>query len=354
SHALVLSLPAFAADPASLDCLVGEIAAAYAGRPVETGDPLQYADVAEVFHDWLGNADGEDHGALYWSRQDFSALARPVLPAAEPSPFADHAAPGRARRRLDRDRTERLRRLAARLEAPLPRVVLAAWAAALWHASGEEEIVVATAFDGRTSVELTGALGLFARYLPVRCTVGAASTPAELVADLGAALADAAEWQDGFSPDRLRGFLDRGGARGWPLGFDAERLHPRSSGGPDAPSFTIRDRFAGVDRFDVRLSLLDEGETLRLDLFHHPARHRDEDADRLVARVAAVLDGFLDAETSGIAGIANIANIEVLGEAERRELADFNRTAWELPDLLAHEMVAEQAQRAPEAAAVLS
>src|SRR6185436_12981989 len=131
----------------------------------------------------------------------------------------------------------------------------------------------------------------------------------------------------------------------------AERLHPRSSGGPGAPSFTIRDRFAGVDRFDVRLSLLDEGETLRLDLFHDPARHRDEDAERLVARVAAVLDGFLDAETSGI---ANIANIEVLGEAERRELADFNRTAWELPDLLAHEMVAEQAQRAPEAAAVLS
>src|SRR6185436_2501115 len=330
SHALVLSLPAFAADPASLDCLVGEIAAAYAGRPVETGDPLQYADVAEVFHDWLGNADGEDHGALYWSRQDFSALARPVLPAAEPSPFADHAAPGRARRRLDRDRTERLRRLAARLEAPLPRVVLAAWAAALWHASGEEEIVVATAFDGRTSVELTGALGLFARYLPVRCTVGAASTPAELVAGLGAALADAAEWQDGFSPDRLRGFLDRGGAPGWPLGFDAERLPPPFSGGPDAPSFTIRDRFAGIDRFDVRLSLLDEGETLRLDLHYDPARHRDEDAERLLAHVAAVVDGFLVEPETGI------SEIDVLADAERRELAELNQTAWELPDLLAH------------------
>src|SRR6185503_2066154 len=58
THALLLlGLPALYADAATMVNLVGEISAAYAGTAME--EPLQYADIAEVFNTLLESDETE-------------------------------------------------------------------------------------------------------------------------------------------------------------------------------------------------------------------------------------------------------------------------------------------------------
>src|SRR5262249_41990898 len=71
---LILPQPALAADGASLELLAAEVAGAYHGAPAD-GEALQYADLAEILHEWQ-DSPPTDPGPAYWRQQDFSALAR--------------------------------------------------------------------------------------------------------------------------------------------------------------------------------------------------------------------------------------------------------------------------------------
>ena len=68
---LLLGLPALCADLATLDNLVREISRSYAacvGGEDLPGEPLQYADLAEVLNELLESEDMES-GRAYWRAQ---------------------------------------------------------------------------------------------------------------------------------------------------------------------------------------------------------------------------------------------------------------------------------------------
>ncbi len=342
-HALLLSQPALAADGASLELLAAEIAAAYHGggglTGGEEGEVLQYADLTEVLHDWEGSP-GDDPGPAFWSRQDLSALPRVTLGRGLPGghPYR----PEQVSRTIERGPVEQA---AARLDAKVAAVLLAAWHAALHLSTGEDEIVVGTLFEGRTFAELEGALGPFARYLPVRARTTADSTLAELGRDVSATLAEVARRQDYFSSASIERLLAEHGARGWPFGFDVRRVRDLPSA-PGSPRFTIADMSLGLDRFGLRLSVLDDRRSLRLDLAFDPVLFEPDEAGRLLERLCRVLDGLL-------AG-AVLGEIDVLTAAERRELLAWNRTEAEVPaGLCAHHLFEEQARRAPHTPALV-
>ncbi len=168
-HALLVSLPALAADEVSLRNLAAEIADIYADEGAEAApeELLQYADAAEILHEWLA---GEDAGVAYWRHQDLSVLRR-LTAAAAGSLYA----PQVARERLDAARAGRLRAAAARLGCPESLVLLAVWHAALESATGEGELVVGTFFNGRTVLEFERALGFSAATC--RCVAGWTAAP---------------------------------------------------------------------------------------------------------------------------------------------------------------------------------
>ncbi|HKV10473.1 MAG TPA: AMP-binding protein, partial [Thermoanaerobaculia bacterium] len=339
SHALFLSQPALAADGVSLDLLAAEIVRAYPGE-LAADEVLQYADLAEILHEWQGSP-AEDPGPTFWREQDLSALTRVTLgPAAS---FGQPFRPEPVHRRIPR---EPVAEAAARLETTIPGILLAAWHAALHLSTGEEEIVVGTLFDGRTCVELESALGPFARYLPVRGFPAAESTLTDLVETLSATMDAISRRQDFFSSESIEKRLAEQGAAGWPFGFD-DRRRVELPAAPGVPAFTIADAFSGLDRFGLRLSVFDDGRSLRVDLFRDPALFRREEAERLAERLSRGLDGLLAGTPLG--------EIDVLTEAERRQtVLDFNRTDHPVPaDLPAHRLFEERVRRAPDAVALV-
>ncbi len=337
-HALLVTQPPLAADGPSLDLLAADTAAAYHGRLA--GEALQYADLAEILHEWQGSP-AEEAGPAFWRDQDLSALVRvPAGPAGLPDgqPFR----PRRVRRHLGRAAIEEA---AARLGTPLWQLLLAGWMGAIHASTGEEELVVGVLFDGRTCEEFRGALGPFARYVPVRGRAAADSTLAELCGALADTLANAARRQDFFSSEPVERLLAQHGATGWPFGFDyRQRGEPAAV--PGSPRFAIGDGYLGLDRFGVRLSVLDDGRSLRAELTYDPALVRPGEAGRSLERLARVLDGLLAGSPLG--------EIEVLTDDERRELLALDRTETAVPaGLLAHQLFEEQARRAPDALAVV-
>jgi hypothetical protein len=69
-HTLIISLPALCADAHSLQCLVSQIADAFAGQSRDL-EVLQYADFAEWKHELL---EEESAGRRYWQQHDLTAL----------------------------------------------------------------------------------------------------------------------------------------------------------------------------------------------------------------------------------------------------------------------------------------
>ena len=344
-HTLILSLPALVADASSVRHLAREIAAACTGdgdRPGEE-EPLQYADAAEILHEWL---EASELGRVYWRRQDFSALLRLQ---GGPHPADASYDPLRVRSEIDRESTERIERLAARLGTTVSILLQAVWHTALWRSTGEGEIVVGTLFDGRTCAELQHALGLFARVLPLCCQIETGSSLGDLVSILEQKTSEAAEWQDTFSAESVRSFLAPDGrAPRWPFGFDFERL-PEGGLPGGGSAFTWREEYACVDRFDLRLSVREAAGRIRLDLFYEPRICRRAEAERLLARFRRLLEGVLsEPETA-------LGEIDALSRAERRELlVDFNDTARTFgEELLVSELFAEQARLTPDATALV-
>jgi non-ribosomal peptide synthetase component F len=230
--------------------------------------------------------------------------------------------------------------------APLSVLLLAAWNAALWCSTGEADLLVGTAFDGRTCAEIDEAFGLFVRYLPVSCEVSPRSTLRQLIEALAPRVAELAEAQDGFPLDSLEKLLaGSDGSPVWSFGFDCERPAAPRGG---SPRFTFRGGSAEADRFALRLSVF-EGPSLECELHYDPQRFDRQDAERLLARFVRVLTAAVAVPDR------RLAELDVLSEAERRDLLEgFNRTAAPFPSgSLCHELFAEQVRRVPQATALV-
>ena len=95
--------------------------------------------------------------------------------------------------------------VAAACSASPAEVFLAAWQVVLWRLAGGAEMVVGVAFEGRRFAELAGALGLFARDLPVTVRLDEVLPFAAVVERLHRVCADHHDWQEYWAPQALPG-----------------------------------------------------------------------------------------------------------------------------------------------------
>jgi amino acid adenylation domain-containing protein len=352
-HHLLVTLPAVAADAASIGVLAAEIAAAYAGE--DQGEPpLQYVDASGIFEEWLGPIEGEE-GSSYWRLQDLSVLSHlarrsgeglSAAPPSAPQPFV----PQTVAARLDLDGAGAMLRLAEQMGLPPSVVALAGWSAALWQTTGEEALMIGTGFDGRTCAEFETALGPYTRYLPVLCRLGPGATLAGIADTLQRTMAEAAAHQDFFPPELADEALGLG-TGGWPFGFDYEPAAVLQEAARGSVTFQAHTVSAGLDRFDLRLSVRQERDgSLSFALEHDPAVYETAAAARLLARTVR-----------GIAALSvephrEIADFDPLSEEESDELLiRFNATARESAvPRTARDLFAEAARQSPEAPAVTS
>jgi amino acid adenylation domain-containing protein len=307
-HLLVVDLPALSAERQGLACLIRELSRAWAAQG--GGEPLpepsvQYADVAEVFHQMLEAEDTRD-GRHHWEGWDVSGLATAALPT---------RIPGAPERTFTRNRWQRepgpelaasVRATAGRIGVPVPTFVLACWQLLLARLSGRLEWSVAVRFDGRTYEGLDEAMGLFERYLPLRCEVRAHTRFEDFAREVAQATQDTVAWQEYFDVVKAPLFPFAFEDFSWP-----EEIRQ------DGLTLSAKHLESCTGRFELKLTCVQRTEALVLDLQWDGARYS---GDKLGERLLALL------ETAATEPERTLESLPVMSPEESRLLESFNRT----------------------------
>jgi amino acid adenylation domain-containing protein len=300
-HLLVVDLPALAADRQGLACLVRELAGAWAAQG--SGEPLpepamQYADVSEVFQQLLESEDARE-GQRHW--ESFT------LPAPDTHAPERTFSPSSWRpRELPPGFTASVKAAAGRIGVPVTSFVLACWQLLLARLSERLEWSVAVRFDGRTYEGLDEAIGLFERYLPLRCEVRARTRFADFAREVARATQDTVAWQEYFDVAKAPPFPFAFEDVTWP----EERHH-------DGLTFTPLRLNACTSRFELKLSCGQRQGILDLEIQADGARHSSE---VMGERLLALL------ETAAANPERTLESLPVMHRNELQRLESFNRT----------------------------
>jgi amino acid adenylation domain-containing protein len=207
---------------------------------------------------------------------------------------------------------------------------------------------VGAAFDGRRLPELQTALGLFARYLPVTSHLEEELQFSELIKQLDKAVLTVRDRQEYFSWDKLiepsvltlrQPFF--------PFCFESEK--PTADFLEGDVSFTLVRQYACIDRFGIKLTCARRPQGLVIEFHYNTRLFRLADIASLIGQFHALLENVLANPT------AKVRDLEMISEGERHRLfTEYNSTKTELPPgKFAHKLFSEQAERTPEAVAVI-
>ncbi len=362
-HVALFTLHHIASDGWSMDVFVRELAAGYGalvtgGHPALPPLPLQYADYAIWQREWLSGEvlAGE---IAWWQARLAGAPGLLELPTDRPRPAVQRYRASELPFLLPAELSAALEGQARRQGATPFMLLLAALATLLGRWSGQEEVVVGSPIANRNRAETENLIGLFINTLALRASLAGDPTPGALVARLREVTLAAYGHQD--------------------LPFEklVEALQPERSlahapvfqvllvlqNGPrqmqSLPGLRLETLAVApeVTKFDLTLALRATPEGL--------AGVWEYDRDLFDAPTVARLAGGFECLLAGIADIAAIAGsaeateaplseVTLLSAAERQELLEWSSGGpIELSDLCLHELFLAQAERTPEAAALL-
>ncbi|HEX8708052.1 MAG TPA: amino acid adenylation domain-containing protein, partial [Pyrinomonadaceae bacterium] len=348
NHILILSLSSLCADSYSLQNFVRELSRCYvACRGGETLDdePMQYVEFSEWQREIL---DSEETyaGRAYWLKQDYSALPamellwRSTLP--QPAAFA----PDIFTLKVGSELAAKLESVAREHEVETHVVWLACWQVLLWRLTAQPEIVVGTAFDGRSYEELKAGLGPFARYLPLFARLTHDRHFDEVLAQTSQALRESERWQDFFAWEKLSD-ADGIQAKHPSFAFDYTAALPEFVGAN--LSFRIIQQDACIDRYHVRLSCKADGDMVDAEFNYDSSLFNLEEIETLAGYYATLLESVArNAETQ-------IGRLAIQSATEREQLSkQWNDTSIQFTDPpLLHQLFEAQAALSPDAPALL-
>ncbi len=306
---LGLAMPAFLADGTTLLGLAAAILRELNGE-AEPEEPLQYFDLAQ-WQRYLLEQDAP--AAPSWGAGSLTARggALPALPALRPraeGPFA----PRRVACPLPPRTEVALDLLVARLGATRADVLAAAWAALLLRLSGGTPAPVALLAEGRAFTELTGALGPLAGPVPLELRPDADTRFADLVVAARDARVAAEDLRHHLPPPAGDAIA----------AFPVEHLLQPAGEAPCAMELATEG-----EPFLIRLAALSRADSsLAIFLDHDAAACPPGAAGRMAEQFATLLrDALARPEAALVA-------LEILGEAERRLIADFHGPVVAVPE----------------------
>jgi amino acid adenylation domain-containing protein len=339
THALIISLPSLCADALTLKNLVRETALYYGAQfDAETLDePMQYVQFSEWQNELL-DGDDADAGKEFWRRQASDGVPSLTLPF-EQRPAADAAYKlSSLTLPLDSDVAAKINVMAGQLKISVALVYLACWQILLWRLTGQPDAVITGfVFDGRKYEELSGAPGLFARTLPVRCNFKSKLGFVEVLNQLQETTDEMRDWQEYFAPS-----------------VDANRFVFEFNNLP-APvlnaglSFQLQRLSASADRSQIKLNCSQSTDAVHLEFLFNSQRHRPDEMQRLAQSYRCLLRSVVRQSDN------DIAAFEIVDEQQQQKLRQWNQTEVKYPDTgLSHELFEQQAARTPDAVALVS
>ncbi|WP_437970202.1 amino acid adenylation domain-containing protein [Sorangium sp. So ce260] len=354
-HLLLVTLHHIASDGWSLGVLAHELTAAYGAfareeEPELRPLPIQYADYATWQRQELTQDVLEAEREIWRRRLDGAPPLE--LPTDRPRPAA-RSFRGRTHRfELPRDLAAALRRRSQELGATMFMTLLAGFEALLHRYSGQEDFCVGTPVAGRGRTEIEPLIGLFVNTLVLRARLDGDPSFEELVGRVKADALEAYAHQDlpfEIVVDALAVERDLSRNPLFQVMFALQNVPPPAL---SLPGVEVSPVELDVEqaRFDLTLFLTESGDAIEgalefdLDLFDPGT----------IARLAGHYETILRAAAAEPA--ARVAGLPLLTPAERREvLVSWNATSAPPPPAAClHALFDAQAERSPEAVAVVS
>jgi hypothetical protein len=252
----------------------------------------QYGDFAAWQRARLSGAHMDELRA-FWSGELLGAPERVSL-TKDPRAKGSVREGRRVEASIAADALPALRRIGRERDATLYMTLLAAFQALLHETSGDTDIVVGSPVSGREQAEVENTIGFFANTLPMRAKFDASTTFDSLLKNTRDAALRAYEHQD-MPYEQL--LLDRIAER---HAADAalfsvlfvqqdDSANDRTLGDASASPVPIALDSA---KFDLALSVRDDGDTLHASLHYRADLLEDATAQSLLTRYTALLDAI--------------------------------------------------------------
>jgi amino acid adenylation domain-containing protein len=292
-HHLLINVPALCCDARSMRTLVEQLSKCYE-RPGELDEVLQYADFSEWQNELLQD-ELATRGREYWRRQHLEEpFAQWLQLFQEGSSFAPRVM--RAVLNADPGRNQ----------------LLACWAALLSRLHKSSSFVVGVAHDTEEFEELEGALGLFTKWLPVRCQVNSDSRFNDLLGGIDEFVEQSGEWKEYFDITQIAEALGVEPEKiylPWSFEYHEQKQTPVA----DGVRFTMQQEYSCSERFALKLSCEARESELVLEFHYDPRVYAEGMTAHMAERFTTLLRGDHD---------ARIRDLSLLGETERRQLLE--------------------------------
>ncbi|MBW4428168.1 MAG: amino acid adenylation domain-containing protein [Nostoc desertorum CM1-VF14] len=348
-YILILSLPALCADFVTLKNLVREISSSYAAclQSQELSEEiLQYADIAEWQNELLESEETEI-GREYWRKQDIAHLLNLSLPLENQQQVNQKFQPQVVSLQINHDFSNEIKTLAQKHNTSVSVLLLICWQVLLMRLTGQSEIVIGTATNGRNYEELEKTLGLFAKYLPLHSHFKSHCSFTELLQQTQEAIKEIHEWQDSFNWEIIKQNNQGLTPLYLPFCFDFELQNYKYNS--ENVRFSNYKQYTYVDRFKVKLSYFEYNDYLTIKFHYDAILFSQENINHLAEEFETLLYSVLKNPLSAI------SDLKILPLNEKQKLlVDFNQTQAEYPkNNSIHQLFEEQVNRTPDNIAVI-
>jgi amino acid adenylation domain-containing protein len=351
---LLLTLHHIAFDGWSRSVLFRELTEYY--RAYSTGAapnlpelPIQYADFAVWQRQWLqGNV--LDRELSYWTKQLAGNLEFEQFPIDHRRPARQTYLGGREVLDLPADLAESLKALGRREGGSLFMVLLAAFQVLLRRYTGHQDVLVGSVIANRNRMELEGLIGFFANTLLLRTNFSGNPTFRELLARVRATSLDAYDHQDlpfeklveVLQPERTPSHAPL-----CQVMFTYENPQPAPVELPDM-SLSMADEENSMAKFDLTVSI-EWREGLRVSLRYNTDLFEAATIRQVLSHYRRLLEAIVADPAHPVDTLPMLTEDE-----QRRLLHEWNATRSEYPELCVHQLFEIQAERTPEATALVS
>ena len=343
---LLVNLSSFCADAISLENMTRDLSRCYLaclnGQEL-SDEPLQYADAAE----WQNELLESEEGRKYWRERKLSALACPQL-SFQQRPFARSTFEPRVLRSpIEGDLAANLGALIRKHDTSPSAFFLACWQTLLWRLTGQSDFVVGIACDGRSYEGLQEAMGLFGKSLPVACHLQGHLGLSTLLDQATESVHDAVAWQEYFSwENAAESQPESESPKFLPVAFEFREERGKYS--VDGVSFALQKQYSCSDRFTLKLSCVQNKDSLVTELHYDSSVFQVEDIARLHREFQTLLESVTTSPD------AQLDDFEIVGRTDREELIAFNNTkAVHVGDACVHHQFEDQVERTPVKPAVV-
>ena len=352
---LLVTMHHIVSDGWSQTVFMNELTALYeagaAGRPSPLPElSIQYADFAEWQREWL-SGERLDQQLEYWRKHLAGAPPSLELPADRPRPIVQTFNGARESFVLSRDLSAGLIDLSRREDATLFMTLLAAFGVLLHRYTAETDIVIGTPVANRNRKELEPLIGFFVNTLALRIDLSGDPSFRELLARVREVSLGAYAHQDlpfEMLVEKLAPVRDPSQNPLFQVMFALQNT-PEAASPPSELSIRPVDVKTARALFDLTFDVTEAGGQLDVSLVYNTDLFEPSTIHVMAQHLQILLAGVVSDPDRPISALPLLSAAEL-----RQLLVEWNDTEQELTgELCIHRLFEQQAERAPEAIALV-